>query len=208
MRLFITFAKTEVMRYTGHLDLHLTIERTLRRAGLPLAYSQGYNPRPRISLASALPLGFTSQCEVADVRLERTVPIPEIEAALKRASPPGLRFLNIEEIDNRAPVLQTRLVSSEFVITFLDPLPELNTRLDRLWIAKNIPRERRGKIYDLRPLILEIRRMPDDEEGYQRVHVCLAAREGATGRPEEVVLALQGSPSAARIHRIGLNFKS
>ncbi len=59
-RLRLTFAKTAAMRYTGHLDLHTTWERTLRRARLPLAYSQGFHPQPKIQLASALPLGFTS----------------------------------------------------------------------------------------------------------------------------------------------------
>jgi radical SAM-linked protein len=48
------------MRYTGHLDLYRTWERTLRRAGLPLAYSQGFKPHPRIVLACALPLGCTT----------------------------------------------------------------------------------------------------------------------------------------------------
>ena len=66
IRLRIVFAKTEAMRYTSHLDLHRTWERTIRRANLPLAYSQGYNPHPRINLASALPLGFTSDCEVVE----------------------------------------------------------------------------------------------------------------------------------------------
>jgi radical SAM-linked protein len=70
MRIQITFSKTGAMRFTGHLDLHRAWERTFRRAALPLAYSQGYNPRPKMNLASALPLGFTSECEVIDVRLE------------------------------------------------------------------------------------------------------------------------------------------
>ena len=59
------------MRFTGHLDLHRAWERTFRRAGLPLAYSQGFNPHPRLNLASALPLGFTSEGEVIDVWLEQ-----------------------------------------------------------------------------------------------------------------------------------------
>jgi radical SAM-linked protein len=71
MRLRITFAKTEAMRFTSHLDLHKTWERTFRRARLPLAYSQGFNPHPHINLASALPLGFTGDQEVIDVWLER-----------------------------------------------------------------------------------------------------------------------------------------
>ena len=55
MRARITFAKTEAMRYTGHLDLARALERTLRRAGLPLSYTQGFTPRARLHLACALP---------------------------------------------------------------------------------------------------------------------------------------------------------
>ncbi|HLE27799.1 MAG TPA: TIGR03936 family radical SAM-associated protein, partial [Anaerolineales bacterium] len=69
-RLRLTFAKTAAMKFSGHLDLHKTWERTLRRARLPLAYSQGFNPQPRLQLASALPLGFTSECEVLDAWME------------------------------------------------------------------------------------------------------------------------------------------
>ena len=60
MRIRVTFAKTEPMRFTSHLDLFRAWERTFRRAGLPILFSQGYNPRPRMQLAAALPLGFTS----------------------------------------------------------------------------------------------------------------------------------------------------
>lgn len=78
MRLRLTFAKTDAMRFTGNLDLHRTWERTIRRAGLPLAYSQGFHPQPRLNLASALPLGFTSQFEMVDVWLENEMPLEQI----------------------------------------------------------------------------------------------------------------------------------
>src|SRR5512136_2976263 len=116
MRLRITFAKTEAMRYTGHLDLHRTWERTLRRAGLPLAYSQGFKPHPRIVLASALPLGCTSQCEVVDVWLEEQLPLEQINDTLKRAMPPGLQVLEVAEVDPALPALPTQLAASEFRI--------------------------------------------------------------------------------------------
>jgi radical SAM-linked protein len=77
VRVRIHFHKTEAMRFTGHLDLHKAWERALRRAGsrsaLRLAYSQGFHPQPRIHLACALPLGFTSECEVVDVWLENEI---------------------------------------------------------------------------------------------------------------------------------------
>jgi radical SAM-linked protein len=64
MRLRITFSKTGSLRYTGHLDLQTVWERTARRAGLPLAYTQGFHPGPRIQIASALPLGFIGHAEI------------------------------------------------------------------------------------------------------------------------------------------------
>jgi len=207
MRLRITFAKTDAMRFTSHLDLHKAWERTLRRANLPLAYSQGFNPHPRINLASALPLGFTGEAEVVDVWLDQVLPVPQIESDLERAAPPGIKISKIQEIDDHTPTLQTELEASEFVITFLDELDGLNAHLDDLLAAGSLPRQKRGKEYDLRPLVQDLRRLPDDEHGCQRLLVRLSARPNATGRPEEVIAALGAQPEAARVHRLQLVFK-
>ena len=206
MRIRITFAKTAEMRYTGHLDLHRAWERLMRRAGLPLAYTQGFSPHPRINLASALPLGFTGAAEVVDIWLEQELPLDEITTALRQAVPPGLRIEQVEAIDERAPTLQTVLQASEFAITLLEPVPDLDHRRAALLAAKDIPRERRGKSYDLRPLILELQILPPDEQSRQRLLVCLVAREGATGRPEELLEALGIDPLSTRVHRTVLIF--
>ena len=87
MRLRIGFAKNDLMRFTGHLDLHRSWERIFRRAGLPLAYTQGFSPHPRINLASALPLGFTSEAELVDVWLEAELPLDEIARTLTARYP-------------------------------------------------------------------------------------------------------------------------
>ena len=73
MRLRITFSKSGTLRYTGHLDLQSIWERTVRRAGLPLAYTQGFHPSPKIQIASALPLGFIGSAEIVDVWLQDNV---------------------------------------------------------------------------------------------------------------------------------------
>jgi radical SAM-linked protein len=206
MRLRITFAKTDAMRFTSHLDLYRTWERTMRRAKLPLAYSQGFRPHPRINLASALPLGFTGEEEIVDIWLEQELPLDAIQAALHQAAPPGILVLRVEEIEAAAPTLQTQLEASEFTITFLDPLPDLDARLEILLSSETLARERRGKAYDLRPLIQDIQRLPDDVEGHQRLRARLIAQEGATGRPEEVIFALGSKPQDARVHRERLIF--
>ncbi len=206
MRLRITFSKTEAMRYTGNLDLHRTWERTFRRANLPLAYSQGFHPQPRINLASALPLGFTSDGEVADVWLENDVPIEEIRSVLIPALPPGIFIQSLEEVDNQAPSLQTQVRASEYVVTLLENTSGLDQRLAELMAVTNLPRQRRDKAYDLRPLIQDMQRMPDDGKGHARLKMRLSAQNGATGRPEEVLAAMDIPPEAARIHRTRLLF--
>lgn len=208
MRLRIKFSKTGEMRYTSHLDLFRAWERTLRRASLPLAYSQGFKPHPRINLASALPLGFTSNCEIADIWLEREMPLDEIASAMDRAAPPGMQISEVQEIDERTPSLQSQLKASKYLITFLEPLPQLDQRLEEILSKDSIPRERRQKTYDLRPLILDAEVIHAGDTGQQRLEVSLMAQEGATGRPEELILALGGEPEIARIQRTGLIFQS
>ena len=207
MRIRIAFDKTEAMRYTGHLDLHRAWERAFRRARLPLSYSQGFHPQPKLNLACALPLGFTSECELLDAWLETELPIPEVQAALLGALPPGILIHNIEVIDPRSPALQTRVQSAEYWITFLDPQPDLDARLEKIWAAEMLPRQRRGKPYDLRPLIEALQRLPDSPEGLPRVTMRLAARESATGRPEEVLAELGVGIEAARVHRVKIHLQ-
>jgi len=73
MRLRITFSKTGPLIYIGNLDLHTLWERAARRADLALAYSQGFHPQPKIQFAAPLPLGFSSVCELLDMRLNQDV---------------------------------------------------------------------------------------------------------------------------------------
>ena len=208
MRLRIIFAKTDAMRFTSHLDLHRTWERTFRRAGLPLAYSQGYNPHPKINLASALPLGFTGQNEVLDVWLEQALPVAEVARALRRAAPPGLEIVEVQEIDEGAPTLQKVLEASVYTITFLEPVADLESRVETLLASESLIRERRGKTYDLRPLVLELKSLPEDEQGQARLYARLAAQEGATGRPDELIEALGETAERSHVHRTGLVFQN
>jgi radical SAM-linked protein len=207
MRIRITFAKTSDMRYTGHLDLHRAWERLIRRARLPLAYTQGFSPHPRINLASALPLGFTGEAEVVDIWLEQELPLDKILTALRQAAPPGIGIEQIETIDDHSHTLQTILEASEYVITLLEPVANLEARRVELLTAKEIIRQRRGRAYDLRPLILDLQSLPKDGETRQRLLACLVAHEGATGRPEEVLEALGIDPLTARVHRNRLIFR-
>ena len=205
MRIQITFSKQGALRYTGHLDLHKLWERAARRAELPLAYSQGFHPQPKMSIAAALPLGFSSRCEVLDMRLERDIPLEGLEDTLQTTLPSGIRVLSIEQVDDRAPALQTQVVSAEYEVHLTEPVDgsDLKRRVDSVMEAESIIRTRRGKEYDLRPLIEKLE-MPS--EG--KIDMKLSAREGATGRPEEVLDELGIAFEETRIERTRLNFLS
>lgn len=204
-RIRISYAKTEGLRYTSNLDVHKVWERLLRRAKLPLAYSQGFHPQPRLNQAAPLPLGIISQAEMIDVWLEDDIPIESVKEALVRAAPPGLLIHEVTLADLKAPALPAVVRSSEYVITLLDPieLDQLQIRVDALLASPALVRERRGKSYDLKPLIedLSIFYTPGEQ---LRLCVQLSIREGATGRPDEVVLALGLDPFATRIERTRL----
>jgi len=202
IRIRITYEKGEGMRYTGNLDMQMVWERTIRRAGLPLAYSQGFHPQPRIQQACPLPLGFLSLDEIVDVWLEMEEPDLEcIRTAIQKASPASMIITRINLVDLRSPTLQTRVLSSLYQVTLLEPIPEadLESKISNIQQAVTLPRERRGKTYDLRPLIEKLEANSSIPQSFM---VQLAAREGATGRPEEVLLVMGMDPFSTRITRM------
>jgi len=214
MRIRITFAKQGALRYTGHLDLHKLWERAARRADLPLAYSQGFHPQPKMNLAAALPLGFSSLCEVLDMRLKHEITLDGLPARLNNTLPPGIQVANVEQVDERAPALQTQVVSAEYEVTLTESVhgSDLKRKIDSVMESESIIRERRGKTYDLRPLIeelsLTLSPLPKGDGQAVRVFMRLTAREGATGRPEEVLDVLGIAFEDTKIERTRLNFQS
>jgi radical SAM-linked protein len=205
MRIRITFVKQGPLRYTGHLDLHKLWERAARRAELPLAYSQGFHPQPKMNMAAALPLGFSSRCEVMDMKLEHDIPLDDLSTRLNMTLPSGLQVVRVEEVDERAPALQTQVASAEYEVMLTETVDELELerKIDFATESQTLPRERRGKPYDLRPLIERLSLLPDG-----KILMRLAAREGATGRPEEVLDVLGIAFEETRIERTRLLFRS
>jgi radical SAM-linked protein len=202
VRYRLHFHKTEAMRFTGHLDLHRALERTIRRSGLPLAYTRGFSPHPRLQLAAALPLGFVSRAEVADLWLEQPLAAQDVLSRLQAAAPPGMNFLEAQVAPEQEPALQQQVTSAAFSVVLAGPPPaDLDERVRSLLSTPSLLRQRRGKSYDLRPLIGSL-----EHQGAGRLAMQLAAREGATGRPDEVLEALGLDPLSADIERISLTY--
>jgi len=252
MRLRITFSKSGPLTYTSHLDLARAWERSLRRAGIPLAYSGGFNPRPKLQLAAALPLGHTGEAELLDAWLEKPMPVQDFAIALAPVLPDGLTISQVCQVELKEPALQTRVVAAEYRVTVercLEPCPEpaactepsqseglvegwdesaeqVEARIEQVLAATELPHERRGRRYDLRPLIerLWLERCPEPVactepsrseglvegqavEGKVVLGMQLAARAGATARPEVVLESLGMSGAFAHYHRRRLIWK-
>jgi radical SAM-linked protein len=205
LRIRIHYAKTEPLRYTGNLDIHKIWERTLRRARLPIAYSQGFHPQPKLNQACPLPLGITSQAEMIDAWLDVDALPEDIVSTISAAVPPGIEIGSVDVAELNAPALQTQTVSTIYTATLKVDIPheELAACVDEVLKASELPRRRRGKPYNLRPLIENLYLTED-----RTLVMQLAAREGATGRPEEVLDQLGLQPQDTRLERTALTFLS
>jgi radical SAM-linked protein len=198
----LQFNKDAQLCYIGHLDLHRAMERTLRRAKLPLDYSKGFNPRVKINLSSALPLGCSSIAELADIWLLENLETSDIHQALTAAAPPGLTFNQVAVIDLKTPSLQSQTNAVEYLVRIETTVDQavLAEAVETLLDQAALPRVRRGKPYDLRPLLHELEFNPF-EPLTPALRMVLNAGEGSTGRPEEVLLALGLDPAEMRIQR-------
>jgi radical SAM-linked protein len=196
-RIRVMYTKGASLRFTGHLDLQRLWERLLRRSRLPVRYSEGYHPRARLNLASALPLGFISQAELLDFWMDTLLPIAEIQEKLIKSATPGLDIKTVQTVDLSEDALQTQMHASEYKVTFFDTQDseELERKIQTVLDQKEIIRRRRKKTYDLRPLILklEVTELPDEGPG---LIMHLLAEPGTTGRPDEVLDEL-GYPNTA-----------
>jgi len=211
-RLRLRYAKGEQLKYISHLDLARTWERVFRRAGLPVAHSQGFNPRPRFQIAAALPVGVTGRAEYLDLWLIEAFNPEEVEARLQPCLPPGLEVLGVEETELRASALQAQVRAAEYrvEVSNQEPTAAVRSRIQALLDAPSILRQRqhKGKLqtYDLRPLIQTVTVEPGQEGGHL-LRMRLQASPAGAGRPDEVLNALGLSLALHSIERTNLCFE-
>jgi len=201
-RVRIFYAKGEELLFTGNLDVHKIWERTFRRAGLPLAYSQGFHPQPRLQQACPLPLGFIGENEILDVGLDSDETVEQISARLFTAPQPGFTIKNLQVVPLSSPALQTQVKAAIYRVDLgaASYPPDLNDKVDRFLSSGQCLRERRGKIYDLSPLVESLTFTAEPPV----IHMQLTTLPGATGRPEEVLDVLGIPPLSVPITRTEL----
>lgn len=198
-RLRVQFSKTGPARFIGNLDLMRLWERAARRAGLALAYSEGFHPQPRMQLGAPLPLGYVGDAELLDLWLANPTEPAALLQTWNTVLPLGIAVQAVTEIVEREAALSAQVTSARFSVlpNCESAAPDLPKCVLALLEQKQILRiNKRGKEYDLRPLVEELTATP---AGWLEMQ--LAARPAATGRPEEVITAMGLDPCRPTIHR-------
>lgn len=212
-RLQIRFSAGGPLKYVSHLDLMRVWERVLKRAGLPLATSQGFSPRPKIALAAPLAVGVTSEAELLDLLLTEVVDLHSTMQALSDELTPGLAIQEIREAPLKRSSLQSMLKAAWYEVEIPDSRSqsEWMAAVDELLAQEEIPwihqRGKDTKSYDLRPLIFEVE-VVDVTDGVATLRMHLRNDSQGAGRPEQVVLALGATHEPTRIHRTAIELDS
>jgi len=161
-RICVTFSRGTELKYISHLDVMRLWQRALRRAGMPLVYSQGFNPHPRISIAAPLAVGVTSEGELMDVFLQRKVSAEFFAKAMGQQLPAGVSISSVKELWPGLPSLQARLQFAEYRVEVTsdrelkDVSQAVRLLLEKQSLPWQHPRGEKVHAYDLRALIDDI----------------------------------------------------
>ena len=208
-RFRVWFRKGERVRYISHLDVLRYWERCLRRANLPLSYSQGFTPHPKLAFAGPLPLGFLAESEVVDVTLDERVPLADFRDRLATETSEDLTIVRVEEVALSTPAPQASLLWADYEVTIDGIDPASATEVVAHFLASTEypwteERREKNRTYDLRAAVgtLAARAAPEGTTLAMR----LLSTQDSMGRPEQLVAALFPGAEASRVVRTGLIF--
>ena len=207
-RLRIRFGRGEEIKFVSHLDIMRLWDRAFHRAHIPLAYSEGFNPHPKMSLAAPLAVGLTSEAELMDVFVARTVTPHWFTSALTQQLPPGITILGVFQAALTLPSLQSQVRYADYRVQLdADEAKDTEKAVSALLAMERLPWQHRRdtgqRSYDLRALISDLRVVSITESGCT-LEMKLRCDSGGSGRPEQVVLALGFTQHPLSIHRTKL----
>lgn len=190
LRMMAVFEKCERLRHIGHLDIQRAMQRALRRSGLPVSYSKGYNPHILVTFASALSTGASGKRELMDVTLDQDVAPEAFLQAMNRALPPDMQLQSARVLDDRHPALMSQVVAADYTIRIMEEgaAEKLTACIEGFLQQESIPALRKTKSgereCDIRPLIHSLAAEGD----CLRTVVTLTERESC--KPDMLVKAM------------------
>lgn len=212
MRIRIRFTKTGKIRWTSHRDVARIWERTIRRVGLPIAYSQGFSPHPKVHFGLALSTGHESLAEYLDLDLDDDAPevpgpaeLAALAAPLTAALPVGLEVTAVAPIADNATSLQQAVESCEWRIEIRGVEPhEVAPAIERVLAAPEltITRQRKGRDVtdDIRPYVLALAVVGPTDAGTE-IDAHLATQPRGL-RTSELLAVLDTGGDEGRVRRL------
>ena len=186
------FEKGERLRHIGHLDIQRAMQRALRRSGMPVSYSQGFNPHILVTFASALSTGAAGRRELMDVTLDREVAPEAFRSAMNAALPPDMQLVEARAMEDKHPALMSMVKAADYTIRLLDGetartcLAAIPAFLAQESIMAMRKTKRGLNECDIRPLIHELR----EDDGC--IRAVLTLTEASACKPDMLVTALCG----------------
>jgi len=212
-QLRIRFCRGEEIKFISHLDIMRLWQRVFLRAGIPLAYSEGFTPHPRISLAVPLAIGVTSEAELMDIFTTRWVSPHWFTDAVNQQLPSGIEILQVFPIPLGQPSLQSQVAFAEYGVEVETEKgqKEIESALTRLLSLEHLPwhhqRDTGQRNYDLRVLIDDLW-LIDWRSRYCTIGMRLRCDSSGSGRPEQVAAALGFTQHPQSMHRTKLILKT
>ena len=164
MRMLIRFGKQPRLRFISHLDIQRFLHMALNRTGLPIKYSEGFNPHPQMAFGSALALGWTSDYEILDVKLSAPMGRRKCEEALRFALPEDLPVLEVRLVDDRRPSAMAQVFASDYTVTLSgEGAEKVLDQIDAFMEADSVTAMKKSKSgekeINIRPLVLSMERI-------------------------------------------------
>lgn len=205
----------------SHLDLIHTWERVIRRSQLPLAFSQGFNPHPKINFASALAVGTTSDAEYMDLEFTEDLTLAQIQDALLPAVPPAFEIVDLKVVHGKVPSLMSTIQRATYTLCLeyvaevsqnqLDEAVEAFWQMEENIIYRYKKDSKDKKAVNICPGVYSIALRCEEGASSKYAVLDIVVQSGNDGniRPEEVAYGLMnaGMPlvqQIVRIHRTGL----
>ena len=199
-RLRVRYAKRGRLRFTSHRDFARALERAIRRAKVPIAFSAGFSPHPKVSYVGACPTGVASEAEYLEIGLARAVDPGQVLTALDASLPAGLDL--IEVVEAQGASLADRINASRWEIVLPGVSPAvLADALERFMANSEVPVERLTKngsrTVDARTAVVSVDTRPiTDAQGRESAALDVVVRHGTPAvRPDDILTGLRSITS-------------
>jgi len=212
-RLRIRFRRGKEVKYISHLDLMRLWQRAFNRAGISLAYSAGFHPHPRISLAVPLALGVTGDAELMDIVVDKWVSPHSLATALSEQLPSGIEIQQVFPLPLTMPSLQSQVRYAEYRVELETDKgqKEIESAITSLLALEHLPwqhqRDTGPRHYDLRALIDDLW-LIDCHPGSCTIGMRLRCDNSGSGRPEKGSAALGFEHHPPSVNRTKLILKT